>query len=152
MSLAFLLSPSVPSQELPSGALAMRPLPGISRCRCGCPRSTIRSFEHPCVLLLGLLQPEGKPQPFFSRHLAVGIGLGDRATVQQNRTPRAVPPRRCFQLPVPDTNQLMKVSLACPSLCANSLSQGKSFRVYSARRETRSGRTQEQTSRVPEMD
>src|SRR5207253_8989421 len=75
-------------------------------------------LKHSGVLLFRFLQPECKAQPFFSRHLSVRIGLCHRATVQQKRTPSAVPPRRCFQLLVSDRNQLMELSLACPfSLC-----------------------------------
>src|SRR5260370_5666407 len=66
------------------------------------------------VLLFRSLQQERKPQPLAGRHLSVRIGLCHRTTVQQERTPSAVPSRRCFQIPAPERNQLMKLSLACP--------------------------------------
>src|SRR5260370_26746193 len=71
-------------------------------------------LQHSRILLFRFLQPERKPEPSFVCHLAVGIGLCHRAAFQQKRTPSAVPPRRCFQLPVADMNQLMEISLACP--------------------------------------
>src|SRR5260370_15344380 len=70
--------------------------------------------KHSRILFFGFLQPKRKAQSLFSRHLSVGIGLCHRATVQQKRTPSAVPSRRCFQIPAPERNQLMKLSLACP--------------------------------------
>src|SRR6267143_1477925 len=57
-------------------------------------------FKHPCVLFLGLLQPQGKAQPLFRGHLSVGICLCHRAAVQQKRAPSAVPAWGDLQVPV----------------------------------------------------
>src|SRR5487761_1339585 len=71
-------------------------------------------LENPRVLLFRLLQPQGKSQSFFSRHLPVRICLCHRATVQQKRAPSAVSPWGDLQLPVARGNQFMELSLACP--------------------------------------
>src|SRR5260370_4126797 len=64
-------------------------------------------LEHPCILLFGFLQPQGKSQSFFSRHLPVRIRLCHWATVQQKRTPSAVPAWGNLQPPVARRNQCM---------------------------------------------
>src|SRR5258708_11261370 len=71
-------------------------------------------LEHPCILLFGFLQPQGKSQPLFGGHLAVRICLCHWATVQQKRAPSAVPAWGDLQVPVARENQFMELLLACP--------------------------------------